>query len=35
MHRGNLTVTSNADTSRGPTGTTFTIDLPRHMEEQP
>ncbi len=35
MHRGNLTVTSNADLSRGPTGTTFTIDLPRHLEEQP
>jgi signal transduction histidine kinase len=35
MHRGNLTVTSNADLSRGGTGTTFTIDLPRHQEEQP
>jgi len=30
MHRGSLTVTSNNDTNEGPTGTTFTVDLPRH-----
>ena len=29
MHRGQITVESNADPSRGPTGTTFTIVLPR------
>ena len=30
MHRGQITVESNADPAAGPTGTTFTIDLPRH-----
>lgn len=30
MHKGDVTVTSNADSSAGPTGTTFRIRLPRH-----
>lgn len=29
MHRGRITVESNADPEAGPTGTTFTISLPR------
>jgi signal transduction histidine kinase/iron only hydrogenase large subunit-like protein len=29
MHCGDIRVTSNADASQGPTGTTFTISLPR------
>jgi signal transduction histidine kinase/iron only hydrogenase large subunit-like protein len=29
MHRGDIQMTSNADTAAGPTGTTFTITLPR------
>lgn len=29
MHKGNIGVTSNADPSDGPTGTTFTINIPR------
>ncbi len=29
MHRGNITVDSNADKSKGPTGTTFKIKIPR------
>jgi signal transduction histidine kinase/Fe-S-cluster-containing hydrogenase component 2 len=33
MHRGRIEVTSNADPSRGPTGTTFTVTLPRRAEE--
>jgi signal transduction histidine kinase/Fe-S-cluster-containing hydrogenase component 2 len=32
MHKGNITVESNADPQAGPTGTTFTIELPRHGE---
>jgi two-component system NtrC family sensor kinase len=30
MHHGQITVESNADSSAGPTGTTFTVTLPRH-----
>jgi signal transduction histidine kinase/iron only hydrogenase large subunit-like protein len=30
MHRGDIQVTSNSDPAKGPTGTTFTITLPRH-----
>ena len=30
MHRGNINVTSNAEKSAGPTGTTFKITLPRN-----
>jgi signal transduction histidine kinase len=30
MHRGNITVESNADPAAGPTGTTFIVTLPRH-----
>ncbi len=30
MHRGQITVKSNADRGAGPTGTTFTITIPRH-----
>jgi two-component system NtrC family sensor kinase len=30
MHRGRITVESNAEPHRGPTGTTFTITLPRY-----
>jgi signal transduction histidine kinase len=29
MHRGNIRLKSNADPSAGPTGTTFTVTLPR------
>ena len=29
MHKGNIGVTSNADPTEGPTGTTFTINIPR------
>ncbi len=30
MHKGQITVESNADPATGPTGTTFTVTLPRH-----
>jgi signal transduction histidine kinase/iron only hydrogenase large subunit-like protein len=30
MHRGQITVESNADPDQGPTGTTFSISLPRY-----
>ncbi len=33
MHRGQITVDSNADPSKGPTQTTFRIVLPRHETE--
>jgi two-component system NtrC family sensor kinase len=33
MHRGQITVESNADPSKGPTETTFTIVLPRYEGE--
>jgi signal transduction histidine kinase len=33
MHRGQITVESNADPAAGPTGTTFTIVLPRFETE--
>lgn len=33
MHRGQITVESNADTAAGPTGTTFSISLPRFESE--
>ena len=29
LHRGDITVKSNADPAAGPTGTTFTVTLPR------
>lgn len=29
MHKGSITVKSNADPEKGPTGTTFTITIPR------
>jgi signal transduction histidine kinase len=29
MHSGDIRVQSNADASKGPTGTTFTVTLPR------
>jgi signal transduction histidine kinase len=29
MHRGQISVSSNADPSEGPTGTKFKIELPR------
>jgi two-component system NtrC family sensor kinase len=35
MHRGQILVESNADPAAGPTGTTFTISLPRHEERSP
>ncbi|MGE5318321.1 MAG: [Fe-Fe] hydrogenase large subunit C-terminal domain-containing protein [Chloroflexota bacterium] len=31
MHKGSISVKSNADSAKGPTGTTFTITLPRLM----
>jgi signal transduction histidine kinase/Pyruvate/2-oxoacid:ferredoxin oxidoreductase delta subunit len=33
MHRGQITVESNADPAAGPTGTTFCISLPRYEAE--
>jgi len=33
MHRGQIAVESNADPEKGPTGTTFTIVLPRYETE--
>ncbi len=33
MHKGDVTVQSNADPAAGPTGTTFKIRLPRHRIE--
>jgi iron only hydrogenase large subunit-like protein/nitrogen-specific signal transduction histidine kinase len=33
MHKGDVTVNSNADPATGPTGTTFKIRLPRHRIE--
>jgi len=33
MHRGQITVESNADPQAGPTGTTFTVRLPRYEEQ--
>jgi len=35
MHRGNIRVTSNADPAAGPTGTTFTVSLPRKGQVTP
>lgn len=33
MHRGKISVKSNSDPSRGKTGTTFTIELPRNRDD--
>ncbi len=33
MHRGHISAQSNADPSQGPTGTTFTVKLPKHAAE--
>jgi signal transduction histidine kinase len=33
MHRGDITVASNADPARGATGTTFTVSLPRRRPD--
>jgi signal transduction histidine kinase len=30
MHKGQISAESNADPANGPTGTTFTVTLPRH-----
>lgn len=35
MHRGQISVQSNADPTAGPTGTTFTVTLPRHEQAAP
>jgi signal transduction histidine kinase/iron only hydrogenase large subunit-like protein len=35
MHRGDIKVASNADAAKGPTGTTFTVILPRRRSESP
>ncbi len=32
MHKGQISVDSNTDTSKGPTGTSFKIILPRRKE---
>ncbi len=32
MHKGNITVESNADPQQGPTGTSFTISIPRYNQ---
>jgi len=34
MHRGDITVESNADALRGPTGTVFRIKLPRREQQE-
>jgi signal transduction histidine kinase len=34
MHQGQISVTSNADPAAGPTGTSFTVSLPRNAESQ-
>lgn len=34
MHRGDITVVSNNDPSAGPTGTQFTVKLPRRVREE-
>jgi len=34
MHRGNITVESNADPAKGAVGTTFTVTLPRHNQDE-
>ncbi len=33
MHRGSITAVSNTDPVKGPTGTTFTVTLPRRVSE--
>jgi signal transduction histidine kinase len=33
MHRGGITAVSNTDPGKGPTGTTFTVTLPRRVNE--
>ena len=33
MHRGDIQVASNADSTNGPTGTTFTVTLPRRAQK--
>jgi two-component system NtrC family sensor kinase len=33
MHRGDIKVASNTDTAKGPTGTSFTVSLPRRRQE--
>jgi len=35
MHRGDIKVSSNADPVKGPTGTTFTVCLPRRRQDAP
>jgi signal transduction histidine kinase len=35
MHRGEIQVESNADPTAGPTGTTFTVNLPRRHAVEP
>jgi signal transduction histidine kinase len=34
MHRGDIRVQSNADPAAGPTGSTFTVTLPRRAKEE-
>jgi signal transduction histidine kinase len=34
MHSGDISVTSNAEAAAGPTGTTFTVSLPRRSKER-
>jgi len=34
MHKGQISAESNATRAKGPTGTTFTVTLPRHEEER-
>jgi signal transduction histidine kinase len=33
MHRGDITVASNTDPAKGPTGTSFTVSLPRRRQD--
>lgn len=34
MHRGDITMVSNSDPSAGPTGTQFTVRLPRRSRDE-
>ena len=34
MHRGDIRVESNADAGKGPTGTTFTVTVPRRPPQE-
>jgi hypothetical protein len=33
MHRGDIKVASNTDPAKGPTGTSFTVSVPRRRQD--